>query len=151
LTQLARLAEIRQILYREGPNQISIPFKVNVKSMSASLLKFELFSQRTLMSYQHGPKLWQDFVWPDLTNQSELLAIFTDTLGQKNTISYTGDWAWLQLVYQNHQSTQNQTEIILGQEDKDIRLILRVDSDKNPLSPLFFSQFVPPKQLLISQ
>jgi len=151
LTQLARLAEIRQILYREGPNQISIPFKVNVKSMSASLLKFELFSQRTLMSYQHGPKLWQDFVWPDLTNQSELLAIFTDTLGQKNTISYTGDWAWLQLVYQNHQSTQNQTEIILGQEAKDIRLILRVDSDKNPLSPLFFSQFVPPKQLLISQ
>jgi len=151
LSQLARLAEIRQVLYREGQSQISIPFKVNVKSMSASLLKFEIFSQRTLMSYQHGPKLWQDFVWPDLTNQSELLAIFTDTQKQKNTISYTGEWAWLKLIYQNHQGSQSQTEIALGQKDKGIRLVLRVDSDQNPLSPLFFSQFSPPKQLLKSQ
>jgi type VI protein secretion system component VasK len=151
LTQLARLADIRQVLYREGQSQFSIPFKVNVKSMSANLLKFEFFSQRTLMSYQHGPKLGQNFVWPDLTNQSELLAVFTDTQGQKNTISYNGDWAWLQLIYQNFQSSQSQTEIVLGQENKDIRLILTVESDQNPLSPLFFSQFVPPKQLLRSQ
>ena len=150
LTQLARLAEIRQVLYRRGQNQFSIPFKVNVKSMSANLLKFEFFSQRTLMNYQHGPKLWQDFVWPDLSTQHELLAIFTDTQGQKSTTTYTGDWAWLQLIYQNNQSVQGKTEIVLGQENKDIRLILSVDSDENPLSPLFFSQFVPPKQLLIS-
>jgi len=151
LSQLAKLAEIRQVLYREGQNKLSIPFKVNVKSMSANLLKFELFSQRTLMSYQHGPKLWQDFVWPDLTNQSELMAIFTDTQGQKKTSSYKGDWAWLQLIYQNYQSDQSLTEIELGQKDKDIKLILRVDSDQNPLSPLFFSQFMPPKQLLKTQ
>ncbi|MCJ8295627.1 MAG: type VI secretion system membrane subunit TssM [Colwellia sp.] len=151
LLQLARLAEIRQVLYREGQSQLSIPFKVNVKSMSANLLKFELFSQRTLMSYQHGPKLWQDFVWPDLSNQSELLAVFTDTQGQRNTISYTGDWAWLQLIYQNYQSGPSKTEIVLGQENKDIRLILRVESDENPLSPLFFSPLMLPKQLLKPQ
>ena len=151
LIQLARLAEIRQVLYREGQSQFSIPFKVNVKSMSASLLKFEFFSQRTLMNYQHGPKLWQDFVWPDLSTKHELLAIFTDTQGQKNTMTYTGDWAWLQLIYQNNKSVQGQTEIVLGQESKDIRLTLSVESDENPLSPLFFSQFSPPKQLLISQ
>jgi len=148
LKQLNKLAEIRQVLYLEGQQNLSIPFKINVKSMSANLLKFELFSQRTLMSYQHGPKLWQDFVWPDLTRQNELLAIFTDTQGQKNTITYTGDWAWLQLIYQNNQSALGQTEVVLGQENKDIRLIMSVDSDVNPLSPLFFSQFVPPKQLL---
>jgi len=148
LNQLARLTEIRQVLYREGQSQLSIPFKVKVKSMSASLLKFEFFSQRTLMSYQHGPKLWQNFVWPDLTNQSELLTIFTDTQGKKVTNSYTGDWAWLQLIYQNYQSGQNQTEIVLGQTNDDIRLMLSVESDQNPLSPLFFSQLTPPKQLL---
>lgn len=151
LIQLEKLAEIREVLYRSGQSQFSIPFKVNVKSMSANLLKFELFSQRTLMSYQHGPKLWQGFVWPDLTNQSELQAIFIDIKGQKNTVSYSGDWAWLQLIYQNYQSAQSQTEIVLGQEDKNIRLILRVESDENPLSPLFFSQFKPPKQLIKPQ
>ncbi len=151
LTQLAKLAEIRQVLYRQGQSKLSIPFKVNVKSMSANLLKFELFSQRTLMSYQHGPKLWQDFVWPNLTNQNELMAVFTDTQGQKNTLSYSGDWAWLQLIYQNYQNTQSQTEIVLGKENKDISLILRVESDVNPLTPLFFSQFMPPKKLLKPQ
>jgi type VI protein secretion system component VasK len=145
LAQLALLAEMQQVLYRGGKSQISIPFKVNVKSMSENLLKFEFFSQRTLMTYQHGPKLWQDFVWPDLTNQSALLAIFTDTKGQKNTLNFTGDWAWLRLIYQN---SQNQTEVVLGKDNKDIRLLLRVESDSNPLSPQFFSQFKPPKQLL---
>ena len=148
LTQLDKLAEIRQVLYKQGQNQFTIPFKLNVKSMSANLLKFELFSQRTLMSYQHGPKLWQDFVWPDLSTQNELLAVFTDTKGQKNTINYNGDWAWLQLIYQNYQNGQGETEIVLGKKNKDIRLILTVESDQNPLSPLFFSQFLPPKQLL---
>ena len=151
LTQLDKLAEIRQVLYKQGKSQFTIPFKLNVKSMSANLLKFELFSQRTLMSYQHGPKLWQDFVWPDLSTQNELLAVFTDTKGQKNTMNYNGDWAWLQLIYQNYQSDQGNTEIVLGEENKDIRLILTVDSDQNSLSPLFFSQFLPPKQLLQSQ
>ncbi|NQZ90331.1 MAG: hypothetical protein HRT54_22425 [Colwellia sp.] len=150
LIQLDKLAEIRRVLYRQGQSQFTIPFKLNVKSMSANLLKFELFSQRTLMSYQHGPKLWQDFVWPNLSTQTELLAVFTDTQGQKNTISYNGDWAWLQLIYQNYQSAQGETEIVIGRKNKDIRLKLTVDSDQNPLSPTFFSQFLPPKQLLRS-
>jgi type VI secretion system IcmF/VasK family protein len=151
LVQLDKLTEIRQVLYKQGQSQFTIPFKMNVKSMSANLLKFELFSQRTLMSYQHGPKLWQDFVWPNLSTQDELLAVFTDTKKQKNTINYNGDWAWLQLIYQNYQSGLGETEIVLGKEDKDIRLILTVDSDQNPLSPLFFSQFHPPKTLLIAE
>jgi len=148
LIQLDSLKEIQQVLYQQGSNTFSIPFKLNVKSMSANLLKFEFFSQRTLMSYQHGPKLWRDFVWPDLTAQNELLAIFTDIQGQKHTINYSGDWGWLRLIYQNYQMNISQTEIKLSTNDEEIRLIVAVESDENPLEPSFFSQFKPPEQLI---
>ncbi|MCJ8318835.1 MAG: hypothetical protein MJK12_04325 [Colwellia sp.] len=151
LEQLTKLEEIQQVLYQQGKKQFSIPFKLNVKSMSASLLKFELFSQRSLMSYQHGPKLWRDFVWPDLTTKSELLAIFTNTAGQKTTINYSGDWAWLRLIYQNYQMNLTQTEIKLNHKSDEIRLIIAVESDENPLEPTFFSQFRPPEQLIRAQ
>ncbi len=148
LAQLENLDAMQQVLYQQGKKQFSIPFKLNIKSMSAMLLKFELFSQRTLMSYQHGPKLWRKFVWPDLTTQSELLAIFTDTKGQKNTINYNGDWAWLRLIYQNYQANPSQTEIKLSQGSNDVSLIVAVESDESPLEPKFFSQFMPPKNLI---
>ena len=148
LVQFEHLSEIQRVVYQLGENRLSVPFKLSVKEMSADVVKFELFSQRTLMVYQHGPKLWYDFSWPDSPARRELLATFTNTEGQTRTLTYAGDWAWLRMIYQHYQSSQNYTEVKLVAQDQQISLLLNVTSDENPLEPTFFSRFRLPATLL---
>lgn len=146
--QLAYLLTIQQSLYQQSPEQFNINFKVKASAMSAKLLSFELFNQRSIFSYQHGPKLWASFTWPNLANQNDLLAIFTDTQGKKQTLTFAGQWAWLRLIYQSYQQSVDNTELTLTQHGNDVSLTLDVDGDDNPFVPTFFSRIKPNSTLL---
>lgn len=148
LEQFKHLTDIQDVLYLPNQNNLAVPFKLSVNDMSASAVKFELFSQRSLLVYQHGPKLWFDFNWPDLATSQELLATFTNTSGQKSTLSYSGDWAWIRMIYQNYVNSQQGTQITLNAESEKVSFILTVNSDENPLEPNFFSRFKLPDKLL---
>ena len=139
---------IQQTLYQENGNQASISFQLKTNSMSASLLNFELFSQRTLFNYEHGPKLWQSYVWPEFTTQNPLLTIFTDTQNKKVTKEYKSDWAWLRLVYKYYQTGNDNTQIKIVEDKSQVTLSLLVESENNPFEPHFFSKIKFPEKLL---
>ena len=146
--QLSYLLNIQESLYQQTPEQFNISFKAKILSMSAELLSFELFTQRSIFSYQHGPKLWTNFTWPDLSNQNDLLAIFTDTKNQKQTLTFAGQWAWLRLIYKYYQESGSSSQVKLVQGDNEVTLMLNVDGDYNPLAANFFSRIQLANQLL---
>ncbi|SFC12737.1 type VI secretion protein IcmF/TssM N-terminal domain-containing protein [Pseudoalteromonas denitrificans] len=146
--QFIDLKAIQQTLYQQSPTQAAITFKIKTASMSADLLNFELFSERTLFGYEHGPKLWQSFTWPDFTKQNTLLTIFTDVNSQKITSEYEGDWAWLKLVYKYYQLDEGNAEIKIKEALSQVTLSLSVEGDTDPFDPRFFSQIKLPKKLL---
>jgi type VI secretion system IcmF/VasK family protein len=141
---IENITKLQSALYQESPEKFSIKFKLKPQSMSASLLTFELFSDRTLLTYQHGPKLWQEFSWPATSEQMALLTIFTDVNQMQTTTSYPGQWAWLRLIYQNYSD-----DVVIGEEgnlmtihDKknQMSFLLSVTSDENPLHLDFFKR-----------
>jgi len=138
--QFSVIHDIQQDLYQQDQEQLSVDFKLKVDSMSAKLLNFELFSQRSLFNYQHGPKLWSKFTWPDLSNQDELLMIFTDTENNKTTQQYKGAWAWLRWAHQHAQIDDKSDKIKIKLDDAIVTLLISVESDENPLDPMFFSR-----------
>lgn len=150
--QLLNITSLQEALYQQDPSQFSINFKIKAQSMSAHLLTFELFSERSLFTYQHGPRLWQQFTWPNSTEQVELLTIFTDVNQQKNTTRYIGQWAWLKLIYKYYQdsalSSQGSNLMKITDKETEMSLLLSVDSDENPLKPDFFNRIKLTKQLL---
>ncbi len=150
--QLSNIASLQAALYQEDPEQFAINFKVKAKSMSANIVAFELFSARSLFTYQHGPKLWQQFTWPNSSEQNELLTIFTDIKQQKNTTTYSGQWAWLRLFskYYDGNNSSNQSSNLVKITDKkaEISLLISVDGDESPLEPNFFNRIKLTKQLL---
>lgn len=138
--EIADIQNLQQSLYLQDPEQFAINFKFKAQSMSANVLAFELFAERSLFDYQHGPKLWTNFSWPTLASEAELLAIFTDIKNKKDTMTFDGQWAWLRLIYKYYQNeaTKPQVKIINGQAE--VTLLISVDSDDNPLQPEFFSR-----------
>ena len=146
--QFAVIVDIQKTLYNQSSKQLSIPFRVKTKSMSANAIGFDIFFGRTVFSYQHGPKIWDDFTWPDPDNQSELLTIFHTTDNKKQTLKYNGDWAWLRLIYGFYQPRQLSPQMKVVSDDHEITLNLSVNGDINPLNPNFFSQLAIPDNLL---
>ncbi|WDD99163.1 type VI secretion system membrane subunit TssM [Thalassomonas actiniarum] len=146
--QFTAITGIQKTLYSQSDKQLSIPFRVKTKSMSANAIGFDIFSGRTVFNYRHGPKLWDDFVWPDPDNHSELLTIFHTTDNKKQTKKYQGDWAWLRLIYGFYQPRQLSPQMKVVSDDHEITLQLSVSSDINPLNPDFFSQLALPDRLL---
>lgn len=146
--QFNDLKIIQQTLYQENVNQAAIAFQLKTNSMSASLLNFELFSQRALFNYQHGPKLWESYVWPEFTAQNPLLTIFTDTQSKKVTKEYQSDWAWLRLVYKFYQTGNENTQIKIVEDKSQVTLSLLVEGENNPFKPSFFSKITFPEKLL---
>jgi len=146
--QILSLLAIQQTLFQQSPDQFKIDYKIKTFSMSASLLNVELFTERSIFNYQHGPKLWSSFTWPDLASENNLLVIFTDTAKQKNTLTFEGPWAWLRLIYKYHQDNLNQSQIKITQEKNAVTLTIDVEGDTNPLVPSFFSKVILPEELL---
>lgn len=142
------LKVIQHTLYQENGNQAAIAFQLKTSSMSSSLLNFELFSQRTLFNYEHGPKLWENYIWPDFTAKNPLLTIFTDTQNNKVTKEYQSDWAWLRLVYKFYQADNENTQIKIIEDQSQVTLSLLVEGENNPFEPSFFSKIKLPKKLL---
>ena len=146
--QFNTISDIQKTLYSQSDKQLSIPFRVKTKSMSANAIGFDIFSGRTVFNYRHGPKLWDDFVWPDPDNHSELLTIFYTTDNKKQTKKYQGDWAWLRLIYGFYQVRQLSPQMKVVSDEHEITILLSVSSDINPLNPDFFSQLSLPDRLL---
>jgi len=145
---LTYIRDLQQSLYLQDPEQFAINFKFKPQSMSAKVLSFELFSERSLFAYQHGPKLWSSFSWPNLTSQSELLTIFTDTKNQKNTTTFDGQWAWLRLIYKYYLLGSTKPLVKIVNDQAEITLLISVEGDSNPLQPNFFSRIQLPERLL---
>lgn len=145
---IKQIEQLQQGLYQQDPDQFSINYRIKNETMSAALLSFELFNERTIFTYQHGPKLWKKFNWPTLTGQNEFLAILTDTEGEKAINRFDGQWAWLKLVYKYHQTVGSNNILNIGNSQENTSLLLTVDGDINTLAPNFFSQISLPTSLL---
>lgn len=146
--QFQKISAIQKALFQQSDKQFSISFKLKTQSMSSGATSFELFSGRKLFVYQHGPKLWHNFQWPDPNLQSELLTRFDTAAGKRLVQSYQGKWNWLRLIYPTYDTSQFTPQLRISAEQQQITLQLEVEGDLNPLHPTFFSSVQLPETLL---
>ena len=135
--------DIRSALFLNDPQSLSIKFQVRAKEMSADLIKFSINADKSIFSYQHGPKLWSKQTWSTQKINKDSLDFRIET--KKTSVSsneYTGSWAWFKLIEPRVISSTSQTtvaEFTHGQSK--VKIDILTEGQNNPFVPNFFSAF----------
>ena len=142
--QMVNKAEdIRRALFLNDPQHLSIQFQLRAKEMSSDLIKFSINADKSIFSYQHGPKLWSKQTWSAQNINKDSLDFRIKT--EKTSISsdeYTGSWAWFKLIGPRVISSTSQTTVAEFTHDKSkVKIDILTEGQNNPFVPNFFSAF----------
>lgn len=145
---IEQIEQVQQALYQKDPALFSVNYQIKNQTMAAELLSFEMFDERAIYTYSHGPKLWNKFVWPSLSGQNALLIIKTDTKSKKSIEQFDGPWRLLKFIYKYFDNESTKSILNIGNAPDNTRLLLTVDGDINVFDPNFFTRISLPKKIM---
>ncbi len=98
LEQMRRAQSIKDSLYLESPDTISLTMQLRPKTMDARDARFHLDIGGERLSYNHGPKFWQTLKWRADQENMRVRIAFEDVGGTQYDRSFFGPWAWFRML-----------------------------------------------------
>jgi type VI secretion system protein ImpL len=149
LAQIQQVAQIRSALLPKPGESPQVTFTLNIKTLSPTLASSLLTIGSDTVSYQHGPKQAQNFVWSGAGQQNYSL-VLTDLSGGTQRYQAQGAWGLFQLFDQaSVQANANSTDIVLTYNwaGKQMSYLLSVNGQANPFAPNMLHNFRLPAEL----
>ncbi|NOH23195.1 type VI secretion system membrane subunit TssM [Vibrio europaeus] len=146
---ISKATDIRNALFLQDPQNLTLQFQLKAMEMSSNLTQFSIIAEKSLFSYQHGPRLWSKQTWSakDVDKDSigfKLQAQETQVADEK----FTGSWAWFKLIEPRVVSTTSQdTTVKFVYDDSQVELSIKTQGQNNPFVPNFFSAFSLPASI----
>jgi type VI secretion system protein ImpL len=144
-----KAADIRNALFLQDPQNLSLQFQLKALEMSPDLTQFSIVAEKSLFTYQHGPRLWSKQNWSatDVDKDSigfQLRAQDVQVADEK----FTGSWAWFKLIEPRVISATSQsTRVKFSHKDSQVELSIKTQGQNNPFVPNFFSAFTLPANI----
>ncbi|NOH80018.1 type VI secretion system membrane subunit TssM [Vibrio sp. RE86] len=146
---ISKAADIRNALFLNDPQNMSLVFQVKATEMSSDLTQFSIDAEKSLFTYRHGPMLWSKQSWSaqDLDKDSISFRLLSQASQVANE-QYSGSWAWFKLVQPRVVSTTSQsTRVKFSHNDSQVELNIKTQGQNNPFVPNFFSAFTLPSSI----
>lgn len=141
--------DIQASLYVMTPQNMTVPFSLQVKGMSKNIVRFAIESDKTIYTYQHGPRLWVDQSW-EAANAYRRPLIFQleDINGSRTQKIYEGSWAWFRAFENAVTPADSQyTNVKFTIKNNSVDLMIKTQGGGTPFSSHLFSSFRLPSQL----
>ncbi|TMX36769.1 type VI secretion system membrane subunit TssM [Vibrio sp. Hep-1b-8] len=144
-----KAADIRNALFLQDPQNISLEFQLKALEMSSDLTQFTINAEKSLFSYQHGPRLWSKQNWSakDVDKDSIGFQLRAQDV-QIADETFTGSWAWFKLIEPRVVSATSQsTRVKFSHNESQVELSIKIQGQNNPFVPNFFSAFTLPASI----
>ncbi|KLN65809.1 type VI secretion system membrane subunit TssM [Vibrio sp. VPAP30] len=146
---IGKATDIRNALFLQDPQNLSLQFQLKAKEMSSNLTQFSIIAEKPLFIYQHGPRLWSKQSWSATDVDKDAISF---KLQAQNTQiadeAFTGSWAWFKLIEPRVVSTTSQdTTVKFVYDDSQVQLSIKTQGQNNPFVPNFFSAFTLPASI----
>lgn len=144
-----KAADIRNALFLQDPQNISLEFQLKALEMSSDLTQFTINAEKSLFSYQHGPRLWSKQNWSakDVDKDSIGFQLRAQDV-QIADETFTGSWAWFKLIEPRVVSATSQsTRVKFSHNESQVELSIKTQGQNNPFVPNFFSAFTLPASI----
>lgn len=160
LKQVRRAQNIKNVFFKDNPAVPSISFQLKPYFMAKIDARFwiDLGTQR--ISYNHGPKFWQDLKWSGEDENSRVRIVFEDLDENYHEKSFEGPWAWFRLQEESKLTKTNQANVFLVNytvQDwadnktaiikRTIQYLIRAKSVNNPFSEDLLGSFKCPETI----
>ena len=89
---------IRKSFFKDGSKQVSTSFKLQPRQLDDGLRGFYLNLDGQVVSYEFGPLLPDQLIWPGPRSGSGTDITLKQVDGNDITIYQNGDWAWFRLL-----------------------------------------------------
>ncbi|NOI25099.1 type VI secretion system membrane subunit TssM [Vibrio mediterranei] len=144
-----KAADIRNALFLQDPQNLSLQFQLKALEMSPDLTQFSIVAEKSLFTYRHGPKLWSKQNWSakDVDKDSINFQLRSQDV-QVADEKFTGSWAWFKLIEPRVISATSQsTRVKFSYKDSQVELNIKTQGQNNPFVPNFFSAFALPASI----
>lgn len=144
-----KAADIRNALFLQDPQNIALEFQLKALEMSSDLTQFTINAEKSLFSYQHGPRLWSKQNWSakDVDKDSIGFQLRAQDV-QIADETFTGSWAWFKLIEPRVVSATSQsTRVKFSHNESQVELSIKTQGQNNPFVPNFFSAFTLPASI----
>ncbi|KJY83398.1 type VI secretion protein IcmF [Vibrio galatheae] len=146
---ISKATDIRNALFLQDPQNLSLQFQVKAMEMSSNLTQFSIIAEKSLFTYQHGPRLWSQQTWSakDIDKDSIGFTLQAQD-AQIADEKFTGSWAWFKLIEPRVVSTTSQdTTVKFVYDNSLVQLNIKTQGQNNPFVPNFFSAFTLPASI----
>ena len=150
LKQIKRAKEIRELFFGPTGEELALQLRLKASSMSTTTTKFDIRETEGVFSYRHGPRLWQDIVWPSAGRDGYISANFYKGENRIASQSYSGQWALFRMLFDGRSSATSDRRVRnllykLGDEEVVLKYSLK---DSNlPLTKGLLTRFNLPSAL----
>ncbi|MGD8230500.1 type VI secretion system membrane subunit TssM [Vibrio sp. TRT 1302] len=144
-----KAADIRNALFLQDPQNIALEFQLKALEMSSDLTQFTINAEKSLFTYQHGPRLWSKQNWSakDVDKDSIGFQLRAQDV-QIADETFTGSWAWFKLIEPRVVSATSQsTRVKFSHNESQVELSIKTQGQNNPFVPNFFSAFTLPASI----
>lgn len=122
-----RVEGIRKTCF-DPTGKLNIDMFVRVHSLSPEATHFTISDGANDITYNHGPALWQKVSWPVDDDNMVLTSAFYAADKRLSQNSYSGPWAWLQIISQSTfiaENTENFVQLRHEQAGQVVQLHLK--------------------------
>ena len=146
LSQVDNIKALQSSLFHHS-DQLDVHFKLRCLDLTPKATELSIRDNSGYFQYRHGPRLWQDWVWPagDANQLSVSMMNNQWTLSQQQ---YPGTWGWLRLLFRCQQWHKgNRVELRCSQGGFPFKLEFDIDSPDNPFNPKLYDKIQLPSQI----
>jgi type VI secretion system protein ImpL len=160
LRQVSNARAIKDIFYRESPDNIAVTMELRPRAMDERDARFTLDVGDERLTYNHGPKFWKTVRWEANQSNMRVRMVFEDLQGTQYERSFQGGWAWFRLLDSSYVEKTSQSNIYLvtfsagddragGQRDAHkITYEVKTKSADSPLRREVLSAFRAPESIV---
>ncbi|RTZ14492.1 type VI secretion system membrane subunit TssM [Vibrio aquaticus] len=140
---ISKAEDIRNALFLNDPQSLSLEFQLKAQEMSANLTQFSIDADKALFSYRHGPRLWSKQSWSATDLSKDTISFKLVAQGEQiANETFSGNWAWFRLLTPHVVSATSQTtQVKFSFKDSNVELDIKTQGQNNPFVPNFFSAF----------
>ncbi len=147
LQQFERAYVIKQMFFKDGNNQVSVPFSLQPVQFEPIVRKVTLTVNGQLLEDNQGENSISNFDWPGSRKQSMVQLEFNTVDNQYTAMTLDGEWAWFRLLSRsNLQSTEDPRiyQVILDLNGNAVKYQIIARDSINPFIPNIIDHFRAP-------
>ena len=150
LNKIRQAKGIKELFFGPVGQELALQLRVKASSMSTTSTQFDIREAERLFSYRHGPRLWQDIVWPSTGEDGYLSASFYKGENRIANKDYSGQWALIRIMFDGKSSATGDRRVrnlVYKLEGQDVILQYALKNSNSALEKGLLTSFYLPEFL----